>query len=124
MASDYSPIFDEGEAFTRVTSGAVTAGQTLVVSGDDTVAAASGASSAYIGIAAFDAGSGAEVTVLSGGIHELAASGAITAGDLVTTAASGAVATQATPSAANDVQVIGVALKAAASNKVTVKLFR
>ncbi|HOW92897.1 MAG TPA: DUF2190 family protein [Mycolicibacterium fallax] len=123
MATDYTHIFAPGQAFTRTTSGSVTAGQALVVSGDDTVAAASGASSAYIGIAAFDAGSGAEVTVLSGGVHELAASGSISAGDLVTTAASGAVAAQGTPSAANDIQVIGVALKAAAS-KVTVKLFR
>lgn len=124
MATDYSPIFSEGESFTRTTSGAVTAGQALVVSGDDTVDASSGASVAYIGIAAYAAASGAEVTVLSGGVHELAASGAIAAGELVTTAASGAVATQATPSAGNDIQVIGVALKAAASNKVTVKLFR
>jgi hypothetical protein len=124
MATDYTPIYCEGEAFTRVTSAAVTAGQALVVSGDDTVAPSSGASVAYLGVAAFDAASGAEVTVLSGGVHELAASGAIAAGELVTTAASGAVATQATPSAANAVQVIGVALKAAASNKVTVKLFR
>jgi hypothetical protein len=124
MATDYSPIFKPGAEFTRVTSGAVTAGQALVVSGDDTVAASSAASVAFIGIAAFAAGSGDEVTVLSGGVHELAASGAIAAGELVTTAAAGAVATQGTPTAANDVQVIGVALKAAASNKVIVKLFR
>lgn len=124
MATDYSPIFSEGESFTRVTSGSVTAGQALVVSGDDTVAASSGASAAYLGIAAFDAGSGAEVTVLSGGVHELAASGSISAGDLVITAASGAVATQGSATAANAVQVIGVALKAAANSKVTVKLFR
>ena len=77
-----------------------------------------------VGVAAFDAGSGDEVTVLRGGIHTLAASGAIAAGELVTTAASGAVATQGTPSAANDVQVIGVALSAAASSLVKVLLFR
>lgn len=122
--ADYTPLFAEGEALTRVTSAAVTAGQALVVSGDDTVAASSAASSAYLGVAAFDAASGAEVTVLSGGVHELVASGSIAAGDLVTTAADGKVAAQGTPSAANAVQVIGVALKAAASNKVTVKLFR
>ena len=52
------------------------------------------------------------------------ASGAIAAGELVTTAASGAVATHDTPSAANDVQVIGVALSAAASSLVKVLLFR
>ena len=124
MATDYSPIYTCGDTFTRTTSGAVTAGQALIVSGDATVDASSAASVAFVGIAAFAAASGAEVTVISEGIHELAASGAITAGELVTTAAAGAVAAQATPSAANDVQVIGVALTTAASSKVTVKLFR
>lgn len=124
MATDYSPLYKPGQAFTRVTSGAVNAGDCLVVSGVDTVAQASGASAAFVGIAAFTAASGAEVTVLSGGVHILAASGTITAGDLVTTAASGAVATQGTASAANDVQCIGVALNTAASSLVTVKLFR
>lgn len=124
MATDYSPIYAPGAEFSATTSGAVTAGQALIVSGDGTVAASSAASVAYVGIAAFDAASGADVTVLSGGIHQLAASGSITAGELVTTAAAGAVATQGTASAANDVQVIGVALTTAASSKVTVKLFR
>ena len=124
MATDYSPIFFCGDSITRVTSAAVTAGQVLIVSGDDTVAASSGASAAFLGIAGFDAASGAEVTVIDEGVHELAASGSIAAGDLVIPAASGAVATQGTASAANAVQVIGIALKAAANSKVTVKLFR
>lgn len=124
MATDYSPIFFCGDTFTRVTSAAVTAGQVLVVSGDDTVAPSSGASAAFLGIAAFDAASGAEVTVINEGVHELTSSGSISAGDLVIPAASGAVATQGSATAANAVQVLGVALKAAANNKVTVKLFR
>jgi hypothetical protein len=123
MATDYSPVYKPGQAFTRVTSGAVAAGDCLVVSGVNTVAQSAGANAAFVGIAAFAAASGAEVTVLSGGVHILAGSG-VTAGDLVTTAAAGAVATQATPSAANDVQVIGVALDTSASSLVTVKLFR
>ena len=102
----------------------MTAGQALIVSGDDTVAASSGASAAFVGIAAFDAASGADVNVITEGVHELAASGSITAGDLVITAASGAVATQGSATAANAVQVIGVALRAAASSKVLDKLFR
>jgi hypothetical protein len=124
MATDYSPIFYCGDSFTRTTSGAVTAGQALVVSGSNTVAASSGASAAFVGIAGFAAASGAEVTVITEGVHELAASGSISAGDLVITAASGAVATQGSATAANAVQVIGVALSDAASNKVVVKLFR
>lgn len=124
MATDYSPVFFPADTFSVTTSGAVTAGQALVVSGDGTVAASSGASVAFVGIAAFDAASGADVTLLNEGVHILAASGAITAGELVTTAAAGAVATQGAASAANDVQCIGVALTTAASSKVTVKLFR
>ena len=124
MATDYSPVYAPGQSFSATTSGAVTAGQALVVSGDGTMTASSTASVAFVSIAAFDAASGADVTVLSGGVHVLASSGAITAGELVTTAASGAVATQGAASAANDVQCIGVALTTAASSKVTVLLFR
>jgi hypothetical protein len=124
MATDYSPLYKPGQAFTRVTSGAVNAGDCLVVSGVDTVAQSSAASSAFVGVAAFSAASGAEVTVLSGGVHILASTGTITAGDLVTTAAAGVVATQGSATAANDVQCIGVALNTAVSNLVTVKLFR
>lgn len=124
MATDYAPLYKPGQSFTRVTSAAVTAGQCLVVSGVNTVAPSAAANAAYLGVAAFDAASGAEVTVLSGGVHILASSGSITAGDLVTTAAAGAVATQGAASAANDVQCIGVAMDTAASSLVTVKLFR
>lgn len=121
--AEYTPNVPLGP-FTSTTSAAVSAGNCLVVSGDNTVAKSSAASVAFVGVAAFDAGSGDKVTVLRGGIHTLAASGAIAAGELVTTAASGAVATQATASAANDIQVIGVALSAAASSLCKVLLFR
>lgn len=120
---EYTPLVPSGP-FTSTTSAAVTAGKCLVASGDDTVAHSGGASVAFVGVAAFDAASGAKVTVLRGGIHSLDASGAIAAGELVTTAASGAVAAHGTPSASNAVQVIGVALSAAASDKVKVLLFR
>lgn len=124
MATDYSPVYKPGQAFSRTTSADVTAGQVLIVSGVDTVAPSSAASVAFVGVAAFTAASGSDVTVLSGGVHILGATGAIAAGELVTAATAGTVATQATPSAGNDVQVIGVALNTAASNLVTVKLFR
>lgn len=121
MATDYAPLHKPGEAFTRTTSGAVTAGQVVIVSGVDTVAPSAGASAAALGVAAFDAASGADVTVLTGGVHILAASGAITAGDLVTSAASGAVAAF---SGTTYSTIIGIALNTAASSLVTVKLFR
>ncbi|WP_433592310.1 capsid cement protein [Nocardia sp. CA-145437] len=119
---EYAPIHKPGEAFTRTTSAAVTAGQVLIVSGNDTVAPSSAASAAWLGVAAFDAASGDIVTVLSGGVHELAASGAIAAGARVITAAAGAVADIA---AGTDYsQIVGVALAAASGGKVRVKLAR
>ena len=122
--AEYAALYKPGQEPTLTTSGAVTAGKCLVVTGDLTVAHSSGASVAFAGIAKYDAASGAKVGVISGGVHILTASGAIAAGELVTTAAAGAVATQGAATAANDAQVIGVALNAAASNLVTVRLFR
>ena len=121
--AEYTPAVPLGP-FTSTTSAAVTAGNCLVVSGDNTVAKSSAASVAFVGIAAFDAGSGDKITVLRGGVHILAATGAIAAGELVTTATAGSVATQGAVSTTNDVQVIGVALSAAASSLVKVLLFR
>lgn len=119
---DYTPIHRPGDAITRITSAAVTGGQLLIVSGNDTVAASSTATHAWLGVAGFDAGSGEAVTVLSGGVHELAASGAIAAGARVIPAASGAVADIG---AVTDYsQVVGIALSAAAGGKVRVKLAR
>ena len=43
MATDYSPIYQPGQAISRTTSADVTAGQLLYVSGSDTVAKTSGA---------------------------------------------------------------------------------
>jgi hypothetical protein len=118
--SDYAPIYFPADRLPRTTSATVTKGQLLYVSGVDTVAPTSAATGAWIGVAGHDAASGAQVVVYTEGVHELAASGSITAGDNVVPAAAGAVATQGTPSAANDVQVVGVALNTAASSKVTV----
>ncbi|WP_063017184.1 MULTISPECIES: capsid cement protein [Nocardia] len=119
---EYAAIFKPGEAFSRVTSAAVTGGQLLIVSGNDTVAPSSAATSAWLGVAAQDGGSGDLVTVLTGGVHELAASGAIAAGARVVPAAAGAVADIG---AGTDYsQVVGVALAAASGGKVRVKLAR
>ena len=120
--AEHTPLFKPGEAITRTTSAAVTGGQVVIVSGNNTVAPSSAASAAWMGVAAFDAASGDPVTVLSGGVHELTASGAIAAGARVVTAAAGAVADIA---AGTDYsQIVGVALAAASGGKVTVKLAR
>ena len=118
--SDYAPIFFPADRFTRTTSADVTAGQLLYVSGDDTVAPTSAATGAWIGVAAFDASSGDDVVVLTEGVHQLAASGAIAAGANVIPAASGAVATIASDTTYS--HVVGVALSAAANSKVVVLL--
>lgn len=119
--ADHTPLFKPGNSFSRTTSGAVTGGDVLIVSGVDTVAISAGVSASYVGVAAFDAASGADVTVFSGGVHELNSSGAITAGDLITTAAGGDVAAF---SGTTYSTIIGVALNTAASNKVKALLFR
>jgi hypothetical protein len=105
--SDYSPKYLPGSTITAVTSGVVTGGQQLVVSGTGTVAAASGTSAAWVGTALCDAASGAYVTLAGRGpVHVSTASGGVTAGQQVECAASGLVAAGAT-------NPIGVALTTA-----------
>jgi predicted RecA/RadA family phage recombinase len=118
--ADHTPIHKPGDAITMTASANITGGQLVIVSGADTVAPSSAASAAWLGIAAFDAASGEKVTVLTGGVHEIAASGAIAAGAAVIGAAAGAVATIG--SETNYATVVGVALAAAASGKVRIKL--
>jgi hypothetical protein len=118
--AEYIPLFDDGDEITRTASAAITGGQALVVSGDDTVAPSSAASAAFLGIAAFDAASGADVTVHIGKVHLLTSTGAINAGDPVTCAAAGAIAAF---SGTTYSTIIGKALKAAAANQVVVRLF-
>lgn len=119
--SDYSPKYLPGATITATTSGTVTGGQQLVVSGDGTVAASSAASAAWVGAALCDAASGALVTMTGRGpVHISTASGAITAGDQLVTATAGKVAAlaAATGDAAADINnarsVIGIALTTAA----------
>jgi hypothetical protein len=119
----YAPLFFPGDTFTSTTSAAVTKGQLLYISGDNTVAPTTAATAAWVGVAAFDAASGAAVTVYTEGVHPLIASGSITAGDLVIPAASGQVATSGAVSATIDSQIVGKALAGATNgNPVNVIL--
>ncbi|MCG7596351.1 DUF2190 family protein [Mycobacterium sp. PSTR-4-N] len=122
--AEHTPHYLPADRLPRTTSADVTGGQVVYVSGNDTVAPTSAATSAWLGVAGHDAASGKQVVVYTEGVHLLNASGAIAAGALVIPAANGAVADQSTPSAANDVQVVGTALSAAANSKVLVKLGR
>lgn len=119
--SDYLPIHLPGKTFTSTASATVVGAQQLEVSGSGTVAPTSGASAKHVGTAAFNAASGALVTVYGRGtVHESVAAGAITAGDQIVTAAAGKVASLAAASgnAAADINsarsVIGIALTTAA----------
>lgn len=128
--ADFLPYFKPGDTWTATTSGAVTGGKLLAVSGDGTVAHAGANSVAVVGVAGFDAASGAAVTVYSPEIAVLVSSGTITAGDQVVPGAAGVVTSLAavtTPTAAdvtNSRAIVGVALTTAASNLVKVKFTR
>jgi len=122
--ADYTPVFSPGTATTSTASAAITGGQLLMVTGDDTVGPAGAASLAYVGVAGHDAAVGARVTVLAGPgqVHRTTSTGAITAGSLVQCGAAGVVATLGgTPA---EGQSIGVALAAAAGNVCKWKSFR
>ncbi|MBM0277818.1 capsid cement protein [Micromonospora tarensis] len=124
--ADYQPIVSGGaKPWTATTSGAVTGGRVLVESGSGTVAHAGVEAADVVGVAAFDAGSGAKVTVwpLDGVIHELEASGAIATGAGIVTDANGQVKTAPTSIATQAAlgTLIGTALTTAAGSP-TLKL--
>jgi predicted RecA/RadA family phage recombinase len=106
--AEYVPLYLDGDTITRQTSAAVTGGQLVRVSGSGLVAPVSAASSDWLGVAAQDAASGAQVTVFCEGIHRLVAAGTITAGQNVEGAAAGQVA--AHTNGTNDFNIVGLAL--------------
>lgn len=101
MAKSYLPLFRPGDTVTFGVTAAVTAGQPVEVgTADMSVAPAAAGSAKYVGVAGHDAAVGDKVTVEIGKpIHELTASGAITRGDKLETAAAGAVSTVSTGTA-------------------------
>lgn len=84
-------------------------GQVVVISGDMTVAPSTAASAKVLGVAMFDAKSGEPVSVETEGLFSMKASGAITAGDKVASAADGAVAK------ATDANTVGLAINSASN---------
>ncbi|MGX6605653.1 hypothetical protein ACWKSP_26495 [Micromonosporaceae bacterium Da 78-11] len=106
----YEPKFLYTDVVTGTTSAAVTGQQTLVVSGNGTVGPAGATAANFVGVAAFDGGSGERVSFFPRGkVHISVASGAITAGARIDTGAAGTVA-----SGASSVTNIGIALTTAA----------
>lgn len=91
--ADYTPLFKPGQAFTStVATTAVVGGRLVEVNGVGTVGPAGAGSTKVLGVAAFDAAVGDKVTIHAGGVQRLTASGAITAGDMVSAAATGKIA--------------------------------
>lgn len=86
-------------------------GQVVVISGDMTVAPSTEASASVLGVAMFDAKEGDPVSVETEGLFRLTASGAITAGAQVESAAGGKVATKGD----TVTKVIGIALNTASN---------
>lgn len=120
--AEYLPIHTPGQAITLKASGSITGGRVVAVSGSGTVATAGADSTAWVGVAGFDAALNDNVTIHCGGTQECVASGAITAGDAIECAAAGAVATAASATAAT---TVGIALTTAADGaKVRVRFNR
>lgn len=129
--AEYLPVKNPGQALPLAASATITGGQLVAVSGVSTVAPAGANALNVVGVAAFDAAVGDQVTVFGGGVQELTTTGTVTAGDLVVAAANGTVSTLAavtTPTAAdvtNTRAILGVALTTATTGlKVQVKLDR
>jgi hypothetical protein len=116
--ADYTPVFTNGTApWTLQASVAVTGGRLVEVTGNGTVGPAGAASLKVLGVAAFDAATGAKVDVwpLAGLTHKITASGAIAAGDNLAAGAAGVVS----PIAAGTFgQLVGVADRAAADTAI------
>ena len=120
--AEYLPIYKPGQALTLKASATITAGQVLAVSGSGTVAPAGAASTAVVGVAAFDGVTNDNVTLYAGGVQNCTASGAITAGSPVIAGAAGTVVASAVPPGG---QQVGVALTTAADTaKVRVQFGR
>ena len=105
--AEYLPVYKPGQAITLAASATITGGQLVEVTGSGTVGPAGAASTKVVGVAAFDAVSGDNVTIFAGGVQHAVASGVITAGAVVQAGAAGTVA-------AGTTAPIGIALTTAA----------
>ena len=116
--ADYQPLYTPGQVASFTASATITGGQLVEVTGVGTVGPAGAASAKVIGVAAFDAASGARVSVHIGKVvQEATASGSITAGDNLKAAASGQVQTDNAQT--NPATFAGVAITTATNgNKV------
>jgi hypothetical protein len=121
VTGGYVPPYAAGAPpITLAVSAAVLAGQVVEVTGDNTVGPAGAASRKAIGVAGQSGSAvGDLITVyLFGDLHTMTASGAITAGDQVGTAAAGAVSTIAAGTTTDLTRsIVGVALAGIANGQ-------
>jgi hypothetical protein len=108
--TDYVPNFQPGAFVTYTAGAAITGGQVLRISATGKVVSpTTAASNATVGVACHDAASGAPVTVSRGGEQQPKATGAITAGTPVKSAAAGTVSAWVSGTDAADL-IVGLAL--------------
>lgn len=120
--ADYLPVLQTTDPLSGVTaSAAITGGQLVESTGVNTVGPAALNSVKVVGVSASDYGLGADVTYhpITGNVHETVSPGGSVAGDRITAAAAGAVASTAAATAAAAGTDLGVAITTAtAGNKV------
>lgn len=116
--ADYVPLFLPGQAVTGYTASAtITGGRGVYVSGDGTVANVATAANIPVGVASQDFASGDKVGYFGRGtVHRLVASGTVTAGDIVESAAAGAFATHTVGT--NDARGFAIALTTATTGLI------
>lgn len=91
--ADTLPVYKPGQSLPLTASATITGGQLVEVTGSGTVGPAAASSTKCVGVAAFDVVSGDRVTVHAGGVQRIvAATGGVTAGDIVSAGAAGTVA--------------------------------
>lgn len=118
---EYTPIYTPGQSVNGTLSTAVVGGNLVAVSATGTIGVAGAASYAVVGVASNDGAIGAVIAYFTGGVQELVASGTVTAGQTVESAAAGQVATHTDGTA--DGKAVGVALTTATTgNKVRVQM--
>ena len=115
--AEYLPIYKPGQAITLAASATITGGQLVEVTGSGTVGPAGAASVKVVGVAAFDAANGDNVTIFAGGVQSDLTSGAVPAGAVGQAGASGTVATGTTAP-------IGIALTTGTDVAVRVQMAR
>ena len=117
-------VYPDGKYLPFTAGADITAGQIVELSGDRTVVPAGDGSTKVIGVALINAKSGEKVTVVTEGVVDVIAAGAVSAGDRVQSAAEGKVAKWTASAAGDSAKIIGTALTSASADgdKISVKL--